>query len=430
MNAPGRARRLTRLVALAGALAAGALGCGLLLDFDPPEARHLECLATVENAEGVRVDLSSLDHPDFVDAVPAFGGGGGGGPGGGAGTAPMRPFYVCEAASCSDCSYADAADAEVDWRRWLATRIGEIAAAAPSASLFSMHPGPWCVVPGTVRCEPRERVDRDPSCGPPLVAAPLADCGGMPPPTDQCLELSCRGGAPCSSIDFGLQPTGSRTAEVVTLRNCGDPTQLPVRVQVDPTVMPITLDAEFEVARNDCAPRTPMEVATGRVLALASVDPAESACELELAFAPANAGLHEARIAFASDVEPSHRILLMGQVAGGGLALEGGDVVCLPDAPPGGCSPERVLRLTNGGPGTVTITAIRMADGIGDLFVRRPPPPSYPIVLAPGSPPVEVSLQWCPGGPGVNAGSLVIDSNADPPFEPRKIAYQDPANCP
>jgi hypothetical protein len=415
-------------VALAGSVYLLAAGCGLILDFDPPDARHLECFATVENAEGVRVEVSSLSHPDFIRGAPTFRGGGGGG-GGGGGTVPIRPYYVCTAASCGPCFHRTTTDAEADWRRWLAQRIGEVAATADSASLFRMHPGPWCVVPGTVRCEMRETMDRNPDCGEALTAAPLADCAPTPP-GDRCLEVSCRGVAPCTAIDYGLHPTGARVPETVTLRNCGAAGEQPVRIQVDPMVMPITLDADFTVTRNDCAPRTPMEVATGRLLQLPSVDPAESTCSLELTFAPTRSGLHEGTTAFSSDVDPSHRIRLLGQVEGGGLSLDRTSVYCLDPAPPGSCSPEGIVRVTNGGPGTVTITDMRFDVGGGNFFVRRPPPPPFPITLAPGDPPLEVALQWCPGGAGEVGGELTIDSNADPPLEPLKVGHRDPENCP
>ena len=208
-------RLLLRVATIVTLVVAGSLGCGLLIDFDAPEARHMECVATVENGDGIRVDVSSLTHPDFVENVPTFSGGGGVGTGGSGGTAPIRPYYVCTGASCGPCYFATAADAEADWRRWLEQRIAEVAALADSPSLFRMHAGPWCVVPGSLRCEEREIVDRDPSCGPALTAGPITDCGTMPPPAGQCLEVSCRGGAPCTAIDFGLVPTGASAAETV-----------------------------------------------------------------------------------------------------------------------------------------------------------------------------------------------------------------------
>jgi hypothetical protein len=88
------------------------------------------------------------------------------------------------------------------------------------------------------------------------------------------------------------------------------------------------------------------------------------------------------------------------------------------------------VRVTNGGPGAVTITDIRFDVGGGNFFVRRPPPPPFPITLAPGDPPLEVALQWCPGGAGELAGELTIESNADPPLEPLKVGHRDPASCP
>jgi hypothetical protein len=408
---------------------AGSLGCGLVLDLDPPEARHMECTATVENPEGVRLDVSSLNHPDFVRYVPSFAGGGGIPPGGGGATEPIRPYYVCSTATCGGCSFATPADAEADWRRWLEQRIGEIAAAPASASLFSMHAGPWCVVPGSLRCEAREIVDRDPECGAALAAGPMPDCTGAPPPGGRCLEVSCRGSAPCAAIDFGSQPTGARVSEVVSLRNCGDPTQLPFRIQVDPTVMPITLDADFSVARNGCAARDPMEAAVGRILQLPSVDPAEAACDFELAFAPTHGGRHEATITFSSDVDPGHRIRLLGLVEGGRLGFDVTGTVCFMPAAPGVCTAESLVHLLNLGPGAVTITDLYLLGGATNFRLLRPPPPPFPITLAPGAPPLEIALQWCPGGTDDSDAELIVESNSEPPLDPLRVRASNSADC-
>lgn len=422
---------LARTVALAALVVAGGLRCGLVLDFDPPEARHMECTATVENPDGIRVDVSSLTHPDFVRPVPSFTGGGGVPTGGGGGTAPLRPYYVCEpGATCGGCTYSDAAAAEADWRRWLPERIAQIAAMPDSESLFRMHAGPWCVVPGTLRCEAREIVDRAPACGGALTAGPIADCGSGPPPAGQCLEVRCRDAVPCTAIDFGLVPTGASATETVELANCGDPTMLPVGIAVDPAVMPITLDADFAIPRNGCAAR-PGDPPTGRLLQLPSVDAAESTCSFDVTFAPTHAGLHEGTTAFASDVAASHTIRLTGQVAGGGVTFDQPDPFCLEDATPAGdCSAEGVLRVSNGGPGSVTVYDVRFNFASANFFVRSPPPPPFPIVLAPGAPPLEIRVQWCAGGAGETANELVVDSNADPPIAPIKVGFHDPVNCP
>ena len=428
MNVRANGRFLLRFGGIVALVVASSLGCGLILDFDPPEARHMECLATVENGEGVRVDVSSLTHPDFVENIPTFSGGGGVPTGGSGGTAPLRPYYVCTTSSCGPCFFATPADAEADWRRWLEQRIAEVAAGPDSPSLFRMHAGPWCVVPGSLRCEEREIVDRDPSCGPALTAGPISDCGTTPPPPGQCLEVSCRGGAPCTAIDFGLVATGASATETVTLRNCGGETDRAVTIQVDPVVRPLTLDADFAVPRNGCRVR-PGDPALGRQLTTASLDPAESTCDFDLTFTPMHAGYQEGEITFASDLDPSHRIRLSGQVEGGGLTIDRTSVWCLDPAPPGGCTAEQIVRVTNGGPGAVTIRGISFGTGTGNFFVRRPPPPPYPIVLAPGAPPLEVAIQWCPGGAAETGGDLNFDTNADPPLPPLKVGHLDPGNC-
>ncbi len=142
---------------------------------------------TVENPEGIAVDISSRDHPDFIGPSFSFGGGGGGGPSGG-GTRPLRPYFTCPGGACSAaCSVADTTEAEADFRRWLNQRITEVASGPASDSPFSVHEGPWCIRevddgPSTLRCELRESLTEVPVCGPTLTAGPLPSCPAAPPP--------------------------------------------------------------------------------------------------------------------------------------------------------------------------------------------------------------------------------------------------------
>lgn len=409
-------------------------GCGLLLDFDPPDGQEIECFVTVVNPEGIEVDISSRTHPDFVEPSFSFGGGGGGGPSPG-GTRPIRPYFTCPGSSCSaPCSVADTAAAEVDFRRWINQRITEVATGPASDSPFSVHAGPWCVLeedggPSSLRCEPREALTEAPTCGPALTADPLTSCAGAPP-TGTCVEVECDGAVPCTEIDYGDLAVGAASSVPVTVRNCGGPDDDFVTVTVDGAIFPIMPLADFEVPpdTNGCLPRTPEEMRDGRPLQLSSVDPAESACAFEVVFAPTEPGKHEGETIFSSSAAPSYRIYLTGGGVGGMLVEDAPDIVCL-NTPAGGCSERRTLRITNGGPGAVTIDAVYFnADAASDFRLLRPPPPALPTTLAAGGF-LDVEIQWCAGGAGMTGADLNFDSNADPPLEPIKVEYRS-TPCP
>lgn len=415
-----------------GALALVAVfgpGCGLVLDFDPPDGQEIECFVTVVNPEGIEVDISSRTHPDFVEPSISFSGGGGfGGPPPG-GTRPIRPYFTCPGGGCSaPCAFADTAAAEADFRSWINQRITEVASAPPSDSPFSVHAGPWCVKeedggPSTLRCESRENLTEVPTCAPALTADPLPSCPGRPP-TGTCIEVECGGAVPCTDIDYGDLPVGTLTSVPVTLRNCGGPDDDFITVAVDGTIFPIMPLADFAIPpdSNGCLPRTPEEMRDGRPLQLVSVAPAESECTFEAFFAPMEPGKHEGETVFSSSAAPSYRIHLEGGATGGALVEGEPDIVCL-DNTVGGCSERRTLRLTNSGPGAVRVDSVYFnAAAATDFRILRPPPPPLPTTLAAGAS-LDVEIQWCSGGAGETQGDLNVDSNADPPFEPIKVEY-------
>lgn len=406
------------------------------MDLSPetPQGQEIECFVTVVNPDGVEVDISSRSHPDFVEAVLSFSGGGGFGGGGSGGTRPIRPFFVCPDCAAA-CAVADPAEAEVQWRRWLNQRITEVASEPPSDSPFSVHPGPWCVQetdggPSTLRCVLRENLTSVPSCGPALTAEALPGCPGAPP-TGTCLEVDCAGTAPCTEILFPPQNVGTSSSSLVTVRNCGAPDDGFITVSVDDRIMPLRALADFAVpdATNSCLPRTPDEMRDGRVLQLPSVDPLESSCTFEVAFEPEAAGKHEAEKVFPTSTVPAYRIRLEGDAVGGRLVDDAPDLVCVHN--PGGtaCSETRTFRLTNSGPGSVTIDSVGFgAMGAANFRILRPPPPVLPTTLSMGQF-IDVTVQWCSGAPNEDEGDFIVDSNANPPFAPIKFMFQ-PTPCP
>jgi hypothetical protein len=432
----GLMRARTGVVSIAAVVTLAGAGCGLLLDVDPyPRGTEIECFVTVVNPDGVEVDISSRTHPDFVEGIPDFRGGGGFGGGGSGGVRPIRPFFTCPACAAS-CAVADTAAAEIQWRRWINQRIDEIAAGSASDSPFRVHPGPWCVKetdggPSTLRCELRETLTSVPTCGPALTAGPLGGCPGVAS-GGSCLEVDCDGAAPCSEIVFPSREVGTSATSLVTVRNCGAPDDAAITVSVDDRVMPLGPRADFAVPdrSNGCLPRTPEEMRDGRVLELPSVAPLESSCTFEVTFAPRTAGLHQGEKVFPTSAVPAYRIGLEGDAPGGRLVADPPELVCLNNPAPSGCSETRTIRITNSGPGSVTIDAVRFgAAAAANFRIVRPPPPTLPTTLATGGF-LDVTVQWCPGGaPAVQEGDFIVDSNAEPPLMPIKVTFQ-PFPCP
>lgn len=366
-------RRLTTLAVSAMAILV-LPACGLLLDFDPPQGQDLECFVTVRNPDGMEVVVSSVNHEDFAN---------------------NRRYFTCTAGPCpSGCTRNTIADSEADWRIWARREIERIAADPSSSSTFRVAGGPWCEVPGTLRCEPRGYLSDRPTCtditGPDLCIAPpppvvVPPVGTPPPVGPPCVEVSCPS-PPCTTIDFGTLPVGGTASETVTVSNCGT---ADVRVQIDQTITPTGLRGEFDIPTSafNCGPRTPDETTFGRILATA---PGDSQCTFDIAFQPTMPLDHAAQKVFWSTALPDHTISLTG-IAEGGLIDDAPTDVCFEEAAP--CSGPRTITLTNSGPGPVIIRSVVAMPA--DYSIVSPTPSMLPITLNAGDPPLEIVVEWC-----------------------------------
>lgn len=391
--------RRTAVVAAAVVLVLQMAGCGLLLDTDPhpTDARFFECFVTLRSADGEEVEVSSLMTPEFLS----------------------YDYFICTGGRCpTGCDRDETSDFVPEWESWVVHRLGEIAAISDPAdplfgSDFRTRPGPWCRVPGSLHCEERGPMTRyGVSCPPTLPAATLPDCGPAPPPPpggEPCLTVDC-GTVPCEEIAFGDVPTGDTAGAAVTVSNCGE---VPVRVQIDETVIPVPPRSDFTVpaATNLCRARTPEEERLGRELLPASVSPAEASCTFEVMFAPTEPLDHRGLIRFWSDVDPRHEIRLAGNALGGMLDVDAPETVCL-STTTGPCTVTRTIRLTNLGPGAVTITEVRVEPTPGTGFeIVAPPPPTLPATLGRGDA-LDVRIRWCGPMTADVVAALVVETNA------------------
>ncbi len=358
-------------------------GCGLVLDFDPPDGFNLECFVTVRNPEGVEVPISSVTHPEFMNA---------------------RRYFLCRGGRCpSTCSRRTVGDAEADWRIWARREIERVEADPSSTSTLRMAGGPWCEVPGTLRCEIRDRLTGVPPCdditGDDLCVAP-------PVATDPCVEVSCPGPG-CTTIDFGnvdvrLAATDPGERQTVTVSNCG---AVDVRTQIDQTVMPVGALGEFAIPDDtfDCGPRDPDEMMFGRILQPAGGD---SQCSFDIEFRPLSPREHTAQKVFWSEALPDHTIALRGFGAGGGLIDDAPDLICLEETTP--CTAQHTILLRNTGPGPVIVRNVVATPA---NFEVTTVPATIPFDLLPGDPPFEVLVRWCAGPPGALTGVLEIETS-------------------
>jgi len=387
---------------LVAALATQVAGCGLLLDLDPPDGARLECFVTLRSADGEEIEVSSLMTPELMG----------------------RDFFVCIGGPCPPgCDRDEITDSMGDWHDWVAHRVAEVAAISdPSDPLFSSdfrtRPGPWCQVPGTLRCESRGAPTSSLACPPAIPAATLPGCSGPPPPSpppggDPCLTVDC-GATPCSEILFGDVPVGGSVGAPVRVTNCGE---VPVRLQIDGSVLPIPPRSDFEmpVATNLCVARNLDEERRGRPLQPLAVDPAEASCSFEVMFRPLEPLSHRALIRFWSEVDPRHEIRLGGNALGGSIAVDAPETMCL-STMTGPCTPTRTIGITNDGPGDVTIREIRIEPTPGAGFeIVAPPPPPLPTTLRRGDT-LEVRIRWC--GPPLATAVAILVIETDAPAEP------------
>ncbi len=406
-------RRLP-LVALVLLLVGLFPGCGLLIDLDPPDGNLLECFVTLRNPDGEVVEVSSRLSEEFLG----------------------RDFFLCTAHGCPDaCDFSTVAAAEADWRNWVQVRLDQVAAITDPAdplfgSDFRTRPGPWCEVEGTLRCERREALANRPSCPAAIPTGTPPVCTAVPP-GPACVEVSCPGATPCTGIAIGDLPVGETTGETVTVSNCGD---VDARVQIDETVIPLALLADFEIpaAANGCRPRDAVESVSGRLLVPAAVDPAESSCSFDVLFRPTAPGDHFGRKRFSSSANPTHEIDLRGHGVAGSVSVVGpADEICFPGATAGPCTPERSITVTNGGPGAVTVTDVRVEEspaGSGFELVAPPPPP-LPVTLRAGES-LTIRVRWCRSAVPLPGAILVIDTDdPDNPTIFRRLTTDIPTPC-
>ena len=397
MNAGSTLRTaILATMALAGGLQL--VGCGLLLDTDPRpiDARFYECFVTLRSADGEEIEVSSLMTSEFL----------------------AYDYFICTTESCpTGCAREEVSDFLPEWQSWVVQRLDEIAATSDPAdplfgSDFRTRPGPWCRVPGSLRCEDRGPMTRYVSCPPTPPPGSLPECAPGPPPPDgePCLTVDC-GTVPCEEIAFGDVPTGDVAGAMVTVGNCGE---VPVRVQIDESVIPVPPRSDFRIPAtgNECRARTPEEERLGRELQPASVSPADASCTFEVLFAPTEPRDHAGLIRFTSSVEPRHEIRLVGNALGGVLDVDAPDTICL-SSMSGTCTVTRTIRLTNLGPGTVTVASVGVVPTPGTGFeIVAPPPPTLPATLATGDV-LDVQIRWCGPPLASAAATLVIETDAE-----------------
>lgn len=431
---------LRPLAPLGLCLVASALlpACGLILDLDPPEGTALECRAIVRSADGHREVVSSLTSPDFVEITTSSDGS--------SETAAIRDYFQCTSGPCPrECPPGETiAGAEADWESWLGIRVrGQ---SSDDTSVFGQFDGPWCLEPDSIQCVAAGPLQSGLTCGllPSVDRLPVCVGPPPPPPGDPCIRIECDGSAPCTTLDFGDVDLGRPATRDVIVSNCGGTAAPDVSLTLSGDVLPDVAfsQGDFAVVRNDCLPDTPDEMLAGEeILTNPLVDALNSSCTFVVQFDPASPRAHGAETAFRSDLDPRHSILLRGNGIGGALTFEVPDLpvptsipepLCV-DALIGSCTRERTVRITNTGPGAVTISAITFAVGTPNWEVTAPPAASLPITLAPADPPLEVRVRWCDGPPPLEfRGILTIDSNAPatPTFTATLQRELPPTTCP
>ncbi len=431
MNARAPQRPMPARIAVPLAVVMLLPGCGLILDLDPPDGAELECSAQVRSVDGHTELVSSTTSPDFVVVTTS--------PDGSTETASLRNYFLCTGGCPSSCMRDDSiAGAEADWQSWLAIRVREQSSVA--TSVFGQFAGPWCLEPGSLRCSVAGTIDGNAPC-PGLPAgdpSPLPLCAEPPPPPpgDPCLRIECDGTAPCETIDFGDVNVAASATRTVIVSNCGGTAAPDISLTLSGDVLPQPAFAQgdFAVTRNQCLPDTPDEVLAGEeILTNPLTDAVNSRCEVDVTFSPDNPRAHGAEIAFRSDLDPRHSILLRGNGAGGTVTT----VPALPDptlcfdTPGSPCTAVQSFRISNSGPGAVVIRDIRLDTGAPNFEIVAPPPASLPITLNAADPPLLVSVRWCDGPPPtVDLGGIVIDTNA--PGTPTimiKLVREAPGMC-
>ncbi len=398
---------------------------------DPPEeGTSYHCVAQLQSADGHVETLSSLRHTDLVRNVDGE-------------ALPRLPLATCSGARCPQCGdYDNEASVTAEWRDiidWAATpdRIPSDVIAL-NGTFLDRHEGPWCVWPESVTCTPQGPVDFPMLRGcledPPSVM-PFCE-GPPPPPSDQCLEITCNG-LPCGdSFDFGTFDEG-RTAGslVVEITNCGDLRSEPIDiVALENPLLPGS-DPGFHAHSASCANEGLLELVPQGSTRIGS---RTSRCQIAgffLASRQELSGQAEGALSFFTtyEVPPQnrfglreHRIDLLARVEPDfALSFEevvGPDEFPLPDdlcfsGTLDGCTGTRTIRATNTGEEPVTVRSAAVDEAARANWQVNAVPP-LPRRLNPGES-VDVTMGFCRVA-GTSVQSAVLTIQTDPPSQGRE----------
>ena len=396
---------------LVGLAAAGLLavvlatvpGCGFLAGLlsDPLPIRLASTDPIVECRMRVRRAADSLEE------VPS------------SAQAPFRTTYyhARDCAGGGEFGFDSREQIEEDWRRFVASRIDELAQANEipfAAPDFAIED--WCEVPGTRTCTETEESILD-CVGTGVAAAePLALCAAE----GVALEVSCEGEATC--LDFGdvptvfrdpdgvVPPVGTGASRIVTVTHPGGPDAPPaLLLGLDGTLDPVTAPADFEIPVEDAAAE-PLNGCYSTVDDPLELQPGGS-CSFVVLFEPQEAGEHRAGL---RDDPLGPELEIAGQGVGGSLTLEQenadargrlcfDELVDLASDPP--CTVARTVTLINdaadAATGVVAVRAITVSNtnpGPGgvvdpaDHFFQVETAAPFAVVDGQS---VPISILWC-----------------------------------
>ena len=337
-------------------------------------------------------------------------------------------------------SFTSLVAAATDWRIFARERIGVLAAEGSDDNVFGMYPEDvdgWCAVPETLNCA--DTGEELLWCEAPIASlvstAALPDC--PPLPIEVCRSVECSDGSDCEeAIDFGQIAVGETATERVTISNCAGPGGPTVQVGVD-TVDPVGQLSDFVILdapaddpdANTCHPI----LGDGQFVTL---EP-EASCSFTIAFTPQTAGDHGGEIrGLGTDLE--------GSAEGGSLSFE--DVqqaqafACAPpgeepdqlcvDDPATPCTGERIVRVTNAGPGAARIESVQIVEQGPTGFTVEPVVfLDNPVVLG-ADESLDLDIRWCDGNNLEELARLAVrwDAPANDPCQTFRINLR--RNCP